>query len=331
MDGGNALTPISVTARGNRKAAGLGVVMLFLAAVPGAATAPAQDGAAPRLGDAAGGRLLSSSHPPAPARPATAARRSGHPGAGDLSVASARARASAQSRHLASDHPLTRADLARMVLQVLGISPRVAGTGSAEGDRALPFIVTAWRLGFLKTDGSGSLHPDAAVTATDLSSVVGALSRSGVSDVARRVKAMARSVAGDAISRLSARRAASAFQPEQASALARTARRVTVDGHTFPVQAQWTMRATAYSRSEPGIGERTASGVRVREGIVAVDPSIIPLGSLLYVQGYGFALAADTGGAIRGSRIDLYMEGPRSRVERFGVRPRRVYLIAGPK
>jgi 3D (Asp-Asp-Asp) domain-containing protein len=49
----------------------------------------------------------------------------------------------------------------------------------------------------------------------------------------------------------------------------------------------------------------TKSGERARFGIVAVDPGIIPLGSRVYVEGYGPALAADIGGAIKGRRIDL--------------------------
>jgi 3D (Asp-Asp-Asp) domain-containing protein len=49
----------------------------------------------------------------------------------------------------------------------------------------------------------------------------------------------------------------------------------------------------------------TASGVPVVRGIVAVDPRVIPLGSRLYIPGYGFAVAADTGGGIVGNMIDL--------------------------
>ena len=62
-----------------------------------------------------------------------------------------------------------------------------------------------------------------------------------------------------------------------------------------------TVLATAYSM--PG---RTASGLPVGWGVVAVDPSVIPLGSHMYVPGYGNAVAADTGGAIIGNRIDLW-------------------------
>ncbi len=66
-----------------------------------------------------------------------------------------------------------------------------------------------------------------------------------------------------------------------------------------------TMNASAYSAQEPGLDSVTASGMRAVRGVVAVDPKIIPLGTKLYVEGYGFAIAGDTGGAIKGNRIDL--------------------------
>ena len=51
----------------------------------------------------------------------------------------------------------------------------------------------------------------------------------------------------------------------------------------------------------------TASGLPVGVGVIAVDPSVIPLGTRVYVPGYGAAVAADTGSAIRGAIIDLWM------------------------
>ncbi|MBO6179306.1 MAG: peptidoglycan-binding protein [Selenomonadaceae bacterium] len=66
-----------------------------------------------------------------------------------------------------------------------------------------------------------------------------------------------------------------------------------------------TMHATAYSPQDPGVGKYTATGARVRKGIVAVDPKVIPLGTKLYIEGYGEAVAADVGGGIKNYVIDI--------------------------
>ena len=68
--------------------------------------------------------------------------------------------------------------------------------------------------------------------------------------------------------------------------------------------------ATAYSRHEAGLSNLTATGIdlSINPMVIAVDPSVIPLGSLVSVPGYGIAIAGDTGGAIIGNKIDLHME-----------------------
>lgn len=91
-------------------------------------------------------------------------------------------------------------------------------------------------------------------------------------------------------------------------------------------QAYW-MEATAYLPTDGGGHGITASGLRARHGIVAVDPNVIPLGTRLYVPGYGLALAADTGGAIIGNKIDLCMEDYHA-AWGFGRQMVKVYVLA---
>jgi 3D (Asp-Asp-Asp) domain-containing protein len=70
------------------------------------------------------------------------------------------------------------------------------------------------------------------------------------------------------------------------------------------------VEATAYLPTDGSSAGLTASGRRAQYGVIAVDPKVIPLGSLVFVEGYGFAIAADTGGAIRGNKIDVCLHDP---------------------
>jgi uncharacterized protein YabE (DUF348 family)/3D (Asp-Asp-Asp) domain-containing protein len=84
------------------------------------------------------------------------------------------------------------------------------------------------------------------------------------------------------------------------------------------------MIATAYT----SYGTRTATGMTPTYGVVAVDPSVIPLGTRLYVTGYGYARAEDTGGAIKGYRIDVYFP-TEQQAENWGRRRVTVYILDG--
>lgn len=100
------------------------------------------------------------------------------------------------------------------------------------------------------------------------------------------------------------------------------------------------MRATAYTASfkdtgkspgDPGFGI-TRSGMKARKGLIAVDPRVIPLGTKVYVEvagntpDYGYAVAADTGGAIKGNLIDLYFDDHKT-VEGWGHKRVKVYIV----
>lgn len=71
-----------------------------------------------------------------------------------------------------------------------------------------------------------------------------------------------------------------------------------------------TVVATAYSRNQPALTNITAMGIDLRDNpqVIAVDPDFIPLGTRVFVEGYGEAIAGDTGSAINGNRVDLHME-----------------------
>lgn len=100
------------------------------------------------------------------------------------------------------------------------------------------------------------------------------------------------------------------------------------------------VRSTAYTASYADTGKSpghpefgiTFTGVRAKRGIIAVDPRVIPLGSKVYIEiagdtpDYGFAVAADTGGAIKGSIIDLYFD-TQEFVDRWGVKKAKVYVL----
>lgn len=78
-----------------------------------------------------------------------------------------------------------------------------------------------------------------------------------------------------------------------------------VDGKSINVVA------TAYTAYCNGCSGITSAGIDLRSNpnqkVIAVDPNIIPLGTKVYVPGYGVAIAGDTGGAIKGNRIDIFI------------------------
>lgn len=80
-----------------------------------------------------------------------------------------------------------------------------------------------------------------------------------------------------------------------------------------------TVEATAYSRNQPVLSNYTFTEIDLRENsrVIAVDPNVIPLGSTIYVPGYGEYIAGDTGGAIIGNRIDIHFESLDSAIQ-FG-------------
>lgn len=98
---------------------------------------------------------------------------------------------------------------------------------------------------------------------------------------------------------------------EEQESVIETVKPAVKPAETSPASGQTiAVEATAYSRNEPGLTNFTATGIDLRSNstVIAVDPSVIPLWSLVEVPGYGIYVAGDTGGAIIGNRIDIHME-----------------------
>lgn len=102
-------------------------------------------------------------------------------------------------------------------------------------------------------------------------------------------------------------------------------------GKSLSYSKKLTVTATAYTASS---GSKTASGRVAQYGVIAVDPKVIPLGTKLYVEStddgktwkYGYCVAGDTGGAIKGNKIDLYYNSEKECVQ-FGRRSAVVYVL----
>lgn len=91
-----------------------------------------------------------------------------------------------------------------------------------------------------------------------------------------------------------------------------------------------TVKATAYTAYCEGCSGTTATGINLKANpnkkVIAVDPAVIPLGSKVYVEGYGNAIAGDTGGAIKGNRIDVFIPAKQDAIN-FGVKQLKVTIL----
>ncbi len=93
-------------------------------------------------------------------------------------------------------------------------------------------------------------------------------------------------------------------------------------GQTFRYRKVLDAVASAYTYT----GSNTATGIKPAHGVVAVDTRVIPLGTRLYIDGYGYATAMDTGGSIKGNRIDVFLESLSS-ARSWGIKRVKVYVL----
>lgn len=107
---------------------------------------------------------------------------------------------------------------------------------------------------------------------------------------------------------------------------------VTADGEVLTYSKKAQFKATAYTKTDEGCDDYTATGTQVRMGTVAVDPEVIPYGTRMFIVTndgkyvYGIGTAEDCGGAIKEDRLDLYFNTD-AECWKFGVRSCTVYFL----
>jgi 3D (Asp-Asp-Asp) domain-containing protein len=120
---------------------------------------------------------------------------------------------------------------------------------------------------------------------------------------------------------------------------ATTSQQVKTQAANAPKEFKQVVNATATAYAPGALdndqwGNKTYLGTNVRPGIIAVDPDVIPIGSRLYIQypdGHGeYAVAEDTGGAIKGNRIDVAKSTVKE-AENFGMKQVKVFVVESPE
>ena len=107
----------------------------------------------------------------------------------------------------------------------------------------------------------------------------------------------------------------------------------TASGEVLTYTHTMTVEATAYTKTDAGCDDWTATGTLARYGAIAVDPSVIPNGTRMYIVSwdgsvvYGYATAEDCGGAINGARVDLYYDTYEECIQ-FGRRDCIIYFLS---
>lgn len=259
------------------------------------------------------------------------------------------------------DDPITRAELFKMVLT----ARRIDTAGKCEAmfhdvpctEWYAPYAEIAYRMAIAEGVGDRKFAPNAPVTREQLFTIVirglgkrWAASQQGWQEISAvlapftdrgEIDYYARPPLALALKeKLTAGYPDKTLRPKQVATRAEAASLVsrialeteglqtaTLDGHEVVFTKSMDLVASKYTVGEPGVGNVTYTGVTVRTGAVAVDPRVIPLGTLLYVEGYGYAVAVDIGGAIKGNRIDLFSWESHDEAYVFGLQPRKVWIL----
>lgn len=117
-------------------------------------------------------------------------------------------------------------------------------------------------------------------------------------------------------------------QPATTVKAASTAKKAAVSAKKASYKSM-TFKATAYTASCKGCSGITATGINLKKNpnakVISVDPRVIPLGTKVYVEGYGYAIAADRGHAMQGNKIDVFFSS-KSKAYSWGVKTVKVRI-----
>lgn len=244
------------------------------------------------------------------------------------------------------DHAISKANYIYMLLTTKGITPQVrehqiSFSDVKEGDWFYPYIETAYQLGIIVGNSTGEYRPMDPITKQE--AIVMLLRATGEVEVARKYNAASEVLAqfkdGKNVADWAKRSVAYAINKTYYAGVQRkdglyinptanltraeaanliyqslyqrllldTIQKDDVDAIPITYFKKIEVTASAYNSGESDVGAYSYTELPVRYGLVAVDPTVIPLGTHLYIPGYGFAVAADIGGKIKGATIDLYM------------------------
>lgn len=125
-------------------------------------------------------------------------------------------------------------------------------------------------------------------------------------------------------------RAASTPKPNTSQPVEQPREEVKVSSEEDESVKEMTVTATAYTAYCTGCSGTTAIGIDLRanpnQRVIAVDPRVIPLGTKVWVEGYGEAIAGDTGGAIKGNKIDVFIPSQESAMA-WGVKTVKIKIL----
>lgn len=104
-------------------------------------------------------------------------------------------------------------------------------------------------------------------------------------------------------------------------------RTMTIGSDTFEYWKKMEVYATSYDSNCTGCSGTTATGAKLKKGVCAVDPDVIPLYTKFYVPGYGYCTALDVGGAVKGNKIDLGFKDLADHQGEWSARDVEIYLL----